>query len=80
MTYPTYKTPEAYQKYLRHGGTTHDDVIVAGKHFTMSSYDMGGSEIVYDDPTGTTQLYIATSNRYSEKKFSDAMVEILSFA
>lgn len=65
-----------YEKYLRETNKPLDHVIVNKILYTMDNYDEAGKEISYGDKKHKHTMYINTSNRYSQKRFKDAKIEI----
>ncbi|MFH1226851.1 MAG: hypothetical protein V1701_02970 [Planctomycetota bacterium] len=75
----TFRTPQAFQNYLRKGGHTDDVVVVGGIPFTMDEYDSAGRYITYGNLKHKKMMTVETpSGRYkpgySFGDFSDAIV------
>lgn len=70
-----FKTAEAFQEYLRNGGTSLDSVCIGGNDYTQEEYDHSGVYVLYRNLKTNTVLELRTRDRY-KYGFGDAIVEI----
>jgi hypothetical protein len=63
------------QEYIRERGTP-DTMAIDGVLYTMDEFDDSGNFISYQNRRNNSLLEVATSDRYSPSKFSDAVLDV----
>ena len=70
-------TLDQFCEQIKATNHTPDTVTIDGENYTMTYYDLSGECITYGRDGDPDDYYfeVITSNRYGEKKFSDAFIE-----